>query len=130
MIYGADAAAACIRAILADVPSGSTYFVEDGHVYQFRELVEGIEEALGKKALLRFNLPRSVLYAAALGTELFGKLTNRAVMLTRDKVNEIRQPHWVCSSEDAQRELGWTPKVMLREGTTLTARWYRENGWL
>jgi nucleoside-diphosphate-sugar epimerase len=130
MIYGPDAAAACVRAIFADVPSGSPYFVEDGHIYEFRELVESIEHGLGKRALLRFNLPRSVLYAAALGTELFGKVTNRAVMLTRDKVNEIRQPHWVCSSEDAQKDLGWAPKVGLREGTERTARWYRENGWL
>ena len=50
--------------------------------------------------------------------------------MPQDKINEIRQPHWVCSGEDAQRELGWIPKVKLREGTELTARWYRENGWL
>jgi nucleoside-diphosphate-sugar epimerase len=130
MIYGADAAAACVCAIFADVPSGSVYFIEDGHIYSFREMVEGIEAAIGKKALIRPNVPMPVLQAAAMATELFGKLTNRAVMLTRDKVNEIRQPHWVCSSEDAQKELGWTPKIMLREGTTLTARWYRDNGWL
>jgi nucleoside-diphosphate-sugar epimerase len=130
MLYGADCAAACIRAIFADVPSGSVYFVDDGRVYRLREMLEGVEGALGKKALVRVNLPMSVVYLAALGTEVFGKLTNRAVMLTRDKVNEIRQPHWVCDSEDTRRALGWTPRVMLDEGTRLTARWYRDNGWL
>ncbi len=130
MIYGADAAAACIRAITADVPSGSVYFVDDGNAYGFRDMLEGIERALGKKALLRINLPMPFVYAAALGSEMFGKMTGRAVMLTRDKMNEIRQPHWVCDSEDTRRDLGWEPKVKLREGTEITARWYRENGWL
>ena len=130
MIYAEDAAAACVRAIFADVPSGSTYFVDDGEVYRFREMLEGIEGALGKRAFLRVNLPMPVLYLAALSTEVYGKLANKAVMLTRDKVNEIRQPHWVCSSEAAQKELGWMPRVKLREGTEKTARWYKDNGWL
>ena len=56
MIHGADAAAACIAALTAEVPSGSTYFIDDGHVYGFRQLLEGIEDALGKKAFVRINL--------------------------------------------------------------------------
>jgi nucleoside-diphosphate-sugar epimerase len=130
MIFGADAAEACIKAIEADVPSGSTYFLDDGQPYEFRSMIEQVEQAMGKKALLRLNLPLAVIYLAALSSELYGKLTNKAVMLTRDKMNEIRQPHWVCSSEKTRRELGWEPRVKLKEGTALTARWYQDNGWL
>jgi nucleoside-diphosphate-sugar epimerase len=130
MIYGADAAEACIKAIDADVPSGSTYFLDDGEPHNFRAMIEQVEEALGKKAMLRLNLPMPVIYLAAVSSELYGKLSNKAVMLTRDKVNEIRQPHWVCSSEKTRRDLGWEPKTDLREGTRVTARWYRDNGWL
>ncbi|HEY2513419.1 MAG TPA: NAD(P)-dependent oxidoreductase, partial [Polyangiaceae bacterium] len=93
MIFGADCAEACIRAITADVPSGSVYFVDDGEQHPFRAMVERIETALGKRALVRLNLPLGVIWLAALSTEVYGKLTNKAVMLTRDKVNEIRQPH-------------------------------------
>jgi nucleoside-diphosphate-sugar epimerase len=130
MIYGADCAEACIKAITANVPSGSTYFVDDGEAHGFRAMLEDIEAALGRKAKLRINLPFPVVYAAALGSEIFGKLTNKAVMLNRDKMNEIRQPHWVCSSEQTRQALAWEPKTNLREGTVLTAKWYRENGWL
>jgi nucleoside-diphosphate-sugar epimerase len=130
MIYGADAAEACIKALFAEVPSGSTYFVDDGEPHNFRAMIEQVEEAMGKKALLRLNLPLAVIYAAALSSEIYGKLTNRAVMLTRDKMNEIRQPHWVCSSERTRRDLGWEPRVSLKEGTAITARWYQDNGWL
>ena len=130
MIYGADCADACVKALFAEVPSGSIYFVDDGEVYRLRQMLEGIEGALGKKAKIRINLPFPVVYMAALSAEIFGKLSNRAVMLTRDKMNEMRQPHWVCSSADTRTALHWEPKTMLREGTEITARWYRDNGWL
>jgi nucleoside-diphosphate-sugar epimerase len=130
IIHGSDAAAACVAALTADVPSGATYFLDDGHVYKFREMLEGIEASLGKKAFLRLNLPMPVVYLAALSSELFGRATNKAVMLTRDKMNEIRQPHWVCTSAAAQRELGWKPLIPLAEGSRQTAKWYKDNKWL
>jgi nucleoside-diphosphate-sugar epimerase len=130
MIFGADCATACIKAIAADVPSGSTYFVDDGEPHAFRALIEGIETALGKRAFLRLNLPMPVIWLAAVSSELYGKVSNKAVMLNRDKINEIRQPHWVCSSERTRRELKWEPQVGLREGMAIAARWYQDNGWL
>jgi nucleoside-diphosphate-sugar epimerase len=130
MIYGSDCADACIKAITADVPSGSTYFVEDGEPHGFRSMVEAIESALGKKAFVRLNLPLPVVWLAALSSEIYGKVTNKAVMLNRDKMNEIRQPHWVCSAEKTRTDLKWEPHVGLSEGTQLTARWYLDNHWL
>lgn len=130
VIYAADCADACVRALSAEVPSGSVFFVDDGKALRLRDMLEEIERALGRRALLRLNLPLPVVYAAALGTELFGRVTGKAVMLTRDKMNEIRQPHWVCSSDETRRALGWEPRVMLPEGAAITARWYKENGWL
>jgi nucleoside-diphosphate-sugar epimerase len=130
IVYGSDCADACIRALRAKVPSGSVYFVDDGKVYRLREMLEGIEAALGKKAMLRINLPFPVVYMAALSSEIYGKLRGIPVMLTRDKMNEIRQPHWVCSSVETRADLGWEPQVSLREGTEITAKWYRAEGWL
>jgi nucleoside-diphosphate-sugar epimerase len=130
MIFGADCAEACVKAITADVPSGSTYFVSDDEPYTFKTMTEEIETALGKRAFVRFPLPMPVIWLAAVSSELYGKLSNKAVMLNRDKINEIRQPHWVCSSKRTRKELGWEPRVGLKEGTAITARWYQDNGWL
>jgi len=130
VIYGGDAAAACIRALDADVPSGSTYFVEDGRTRTFSDLVLGIEAALGKRAWLRFPLPRGVIEVAAMGSELYGRVSNKAVMLTRDKCNELFAPHWVCDATPARRDLGWEPSVSFEEGARITADWYSAAGWL
>ena len=130
VIYGPDCASAIVAAAVSDGPSGKTYFVEDGNVYVWREALEDVEKALGKRAFLRAGIPMWALKVAAAGSQTWGKLTNTAQMLTLDKVNELEQRHWVCSSEGARRDLRWTPKVKWAEGVKLAAEWYRKEKWL
>jgi len=129
-VYATDCADACLRALDADVPSGRTYFVDDacGAITQ-KQVFADAEKALGKKALLRANLPVGVLMTVARGVEAFGRVTGRPMMLTRDKANMLMQ-HWVCSSEATKTELGWEPRVRWDEGVALAVKWYRDNGWL
>ena len=129
-IYAADCAAACIKALGANVPSGSTYFVEDGCLETLGGLITHIENALGRRAWLRVPVPRFLMYGAALGSEFYGRVMGRAVMLTRDKLNELLAPHWVCDSAGAQAALGWKPRISFAEGTRITGAWYRRAGWL
>jgi nucleoside-diphosphate-sugar epimerase len=129
-IYAADCAAACINALEAKVPSGSAYFVEDGRLETLAGLIAHIENAIGRRAWLRVPVPRVFMYGAALGSELYGRVRGTAVMLTRDKLNELLAPHWVCDSTEAQIALGWKPRISFEEGTRLTGAWYRREGWL
>ena len=131
VVYGADCAAACIRAAVSDgVPSGRAYFVDDGEVLVWRDALGAIEKALGKRAFVRFGLPMGVIQAAAAATQLYGKVTNTAQMLTLDKVRELRQRHWVCEGRGAREELGWSPRVRWAQGVAEAVEWYRGAGWL
>ncbi|MCC6556546.1 MAG: NAD-dependent epimerase/dehydratase family protein [Polyangiaceae bacterium] len=130
VIYATDAASACVRAIHAEVPSGRAYFIDDGEVYVWRDMLGDIERALETRALVRAGLPFFLLRGAAAASETLGKLTGKAVMLTRDKVNELAAPHWVCDSSEARRELGWEPRVKWAEGARRAVAWYREHKWL
>jgi nucleoside-diphosphate-sugar epimerase len=129
MIYGSDCAAACVAALDRDVPSGSAYHVDDGSVHTLEELIVLAEKAMGQKAKFRFHLPRRLVETAALGAELYGRATNQAVMLTRDKLNELFE-QWVCDGSRARRELDWKPEVSFDVGVQRTMAFYREAGWL
>jgi nucleoside-diphosphate-sugar epimerase len=129
-VYATDCAEACVRAMEADVPSGRVYFVDDGcGAITQKQLCADAERALGKKALVRANLPVGLLMTVARGVEVFGRVTNRPVMLTREKADMLLH-HWVCSSDATRKELGWEPKVRWEEGVRLAVKWYRDNGWL
>jgi nucleoside-diphosphate-sugar epimerase len=129
-IFAADCAAACIKALDAKVPSGSTFFVEDGRLETLGGLIAHIENAIGRRAWLRIPVPRLLMYGAAVGSELYGRVMGRAVMLTRDKLNELLAPHWVCDSSDAQAALGWRPHIAFDVGARITSAWYQHEGWL
>jgi 2-alkyl-3-oxoalkanoate reductase len=130
VIYASDAAAACVRALESAAPSGRAYFIDDGRVYVWRDMLADVEQAIGARALVRFGVPFHVMRGAALASEGFARLTGKAVMPTRDKLNELSAPHWVCDSSDARRELGWEPEVSWAEGTRRSVAWYRAQGWL
>ncbi len=129
-IYAPDCADACIRALEADIPSGNIYFVDDGTgAISQRSMLEDIERALGKKAFIRVSLPVGVLKAVSHSVKAFGRITNRAVMLTPEKADMLLS-HWVSSSERTRNELKWTPQVPWTEGVVKTVEWYKQAGWL
>jgi 2-alkyl-3-oxoalkanoate reductase len=129
-IYATDCAEVCVRAIDADVPTGSAYFVDDGcGPLPLRQMLADAERALGRKAFVRANLPKPVLMTVARGVEAFGRLTGKPVMLTPEKANMLLMD-WICSSEETRRDLKWEPKVPWQEGVVRAIEWYRDNGWL
>jgi nucleoside-diphosphate-sugar epimerase len=129
MTYGPDCARACIRAIDAEVPSGSVFAVDDGAVHTMAELISEAESAMGKRAFLRIPLPRRVVEGAAFMSESYGRFTNRAMMLTRDKCNELFD-QWVCDGSKARSDLGLSEHVSFAQGVKQTVDWYRAAGWL
>jgi nucleoside-diphosphate-sugar epimerase len=130
MIYGPDCANAVLLAGTAEADiGGRVYYPEDGAVYTWRDMLAAIEDATGKKMLM-VPTPRFAYEAAALGSELFGKIRRRAVIFDREKVREMSQNAWVCDAQSLRDDLGWRPKVLAREGAKLTYEWYRANKWL
>jgi len=130
IVYVGDIARAIVQAATAEGDvAGKTYCPEDGHIYSWRDMLSAVEEAVGRRAL-RISTPRWAYAAAAVASEAFGAVTRRAVSLTRDKVREMAQRHWVCSSGGLRRDLGWAPIVSIREGAQLTGDWYHKRGWI
>ena len=129
LIYAPDCARAIHLALEKDHPSGRVYFVEDGRHYTQGEFARAVEEALGQRTLMSFPVPVGLVRFVAAGSELYGRVTNRAVMLTRDKVNEL-DAEQICVGREIREELGWEPEVQLEEGARRSVEWYRSQGLL
>src|SRR5205814_3615755 len=130
VVYVADCAAAIVRALTtAGAPSGRAYFVDDGAVYVWRDALADIESALGRRAFVRFGMPMGALKVAAAATQLWGKVTNTAQMLTLDKVNELTQPHWVCSGAGPARDSGRAPRGQWPQAEQEAVRGSRAEAW-
>jgi nucleoside-diphosphate-sugar epimerase len=129
-IYVRDVASALINAVKLDVPSGSAYFLEDGALMTWRERYYQLSQHTTRHKLIEIPVPNFFLQTAAWINENYGHLRKKAVFLTRDKMQELKQQYWVCSSETAQRDLLWRPTVSWLEGTGLTYAWYKKEGWL
>jgi nucleoside-diphosphate-sugar epimerase len=130
IIYVEDVARAIVQATSAEAKvEGKTYCPEDGRIHSWRDLLGAVEMAVGRRAL-RISAPRWSFAIAALASEAFGLATRRAVSLTRDKVREMAQRHWVCSREELSHDLAWSPQVDIREGARRTAEWYRRQRWI
>lgn len=129
-VYVADVVQAVFLALTAQIPSGRKYFLSDGEVYQSTTFSDLIHEELGRPWWIRITAPVWVLRIVTFFGEYVGRMTGKVTALNNDKYNILRQRNWRCDIGPARRELGFEPKVKLKEGVKTTVGWYKEHGWL
>ncbi len=106
-----------------------TFFINDGMKYSWDIWNKTVARCLNTKAI---SLPvaKLVLHAVCQAGGVISKLTGSTNFLNPDKWHEIKQDGWLCSTAKIRDELGFTPRWTLEEGIKVTAKWYREAGWL
>jgi nucleoside-diphosphate-sugar epimerase len=122
-----------VQAVFLALEKGETgrkYFLSDGQVYQSTTFSDLIHEELGRPWWLRITAPVWVLRVVTFFGEYIGHMTGKVTALNNDKYNILRQRNWRCDIEPARRELGFEPKVQLKEGVKTTIRWYKDHKWL
>lgn len=128
LVHGADCARAVIAALETPHESGRVFHVADGAIYDWDSVSRAVRDALGGRAV-RVAVPKGLLMARAAAFEAWGKLRDRAVMETREKVGVLTS-HQVCTPERLERELGWRAEIDLERGIRETADWYAREGWI
>lgn len=129
IISGMDCASAIEDIVSGDKGTGNVYFVEDGNVLTFEQIGKTIARALNK-TYIKINIPISLFYSIGICNEIYSSISNQAVPLTRDKVLDLQQSNWICSSQLLQDTLGWKAKFAFEEGIHLTAQGYKDLKWL
>lgn len=129
LVYGPDCADALVRALGSGGPSGRVYYVCDGEPYGRREFARLIGEGVGRRVQV-VPVPTAAVVVAGAVNEAWGRLREQSVVLSRDKVADIRVAHQTCDAGLIREELGWRPTLRFGEGARVTAEAYRRAGWI
>jgi nucleoside-diphosphate-sugar epimerase len=104
---------------------GRVYFLCDNKVYTGGDIAKEISSALDVKAM-PVKVPKFVMPFFA----FIGERINRQGIINRDRIKDFRHSHWICSPGKAQEQIGFIPKIGIKEGIKWTADWYRIHRWL
>jgi len=119
---------AFVLAAQSDRRRGDAYLIADEQYYTLDDLVRAIGDALGIAVEIR-HYPFRPLWLAALACETVYKILPLEPPLFRRRVDWFRQNR-AFDIRKARVELGYEPKVTLREGLRATAAWYRAQRYL
>ncbi len=129
MIFVRDLVEGMIGAAQSDAASGRTYFLSDPRSYSWQEISRAIAQSLYKKPL-PLRIPLGLARFAALLAEGGALAAGRDSIFNRQKAREMAERYWTCSPAQAEKDFGFKCRHDLKRGLEITARWYRENGWL
>jgi nucleoside-diphosphate-sugar epimerase len=108
--------------------NGEVYLIADEKYCSLNELVLEIAKALNIDLKIH-HIPFWPLWMVALGCEIVYKPFKTDPPIFRRRVDWFRQNR-AFSIEKAAKELGYRPRINLKEGLAETAKWYREKGYL
>lgn len=130
-LYVRDLVGAIFSAIgKADVASGKTYLVSDGHNYDSRAFSDLIQKELGVRCVLHIKAPLWLLRVISAVAEGISKLTRQPSTLNGDKYRIMSQRNWQCDISPLKKDLGFVPEWPLERGVKECMEWYRVNKWL
>ncbi len=123
VLYAGDVAEGCILAANDPSAAGEAFnFSSEGEITQ-REFVDALCEVLGLPRIHK-HVPFRTAFWLGLFSEVVGKaiFLKRPPHITRYVVSLIGRPTQF-STRKAREQLGWRPKVNIREGLRRTLEW-------
>lgn len=104
------------RTVRAHDPAAGVYTVSDGTDRSARDIGRSLALALGRRPPLMIPVPDPLVFLAAAGSELAGRLRGTVPVFSRDKAREMRWPDWTCPAARAEADLGFRAAVPLHRG--------------
>jgi len=112
---------------LVEKKGEGTFFLSDG-TYTWWDVGEMAAGILGVN-LKAFPLPQGVLRPLAGVSQFYRCLRGRAVLLSREKLREMKEEAWICKPQGLSA-LGFSPLISLKAALEETLEWYRDRGYL
>jgi len=125
-VYAKDLVKSIYLAMLSEKTIGKTYFSCHPEVIQLIDFYKAIEEALGKKFVLKIRMPVSLMYFTASINTGIAKLLRTPAMFNFEKVNELTNS-WVASPEEIIKDTSMKYEYDIKTGVKETITWAKEN---
>ena len=127
VIFVDDLIEGIVRSAFSENSFGETYFLTNPDPVIWRDFIKDIARVMGSRVLIA-PLPKFILRTLGRFSDVIGALSRKPQMFRTDKIREMDQMYWICSSEKARRDLGWVPQYSVVEALTKTFRWYKTTG--
>jgi dihydroflavonol-4-reductase len=131
-IYVSDLVDAIFLAAHSPRAQNQIFFVSAGKSLSWNELSALIGRTL-KKSYKTFNVPLGIVRMGAFLGDCLARVIGKSFLppvVSTDKIKEARAPGWVCSNRKIREQLGFKPKVEMKEGIRKTVDYYLNAGWL
>jgi nucleoside-diphosphate-sugar epimerase len=129
VIYVEDLVDGLLKAAISEKAGGQIYFMANSRPVVWREFTLLVARIMDYKTL-GLPFPVSIMRFAAIFGDIAGKARGTANLFRSEKLAEMLEIAWVCSSEKAYRELDWKPRLSLEDAILKTGRWYKDKGWI
>lgn len=117
-----------ILAMEKDNAIGRTYLIADEHYVHIEELVKEVGRSMDIDVKIK-HYPIAPLVAAGHVFETVYKPFHKVPPIFPRRVDWFRQNR-AFNIDRAKKELGYKPKIDLKEGLKRTAEWYKQEGYL
>jgi nucleoside-diphosphate-sugar epimerase len=128
MVYVSDLVDGILLAANKKDTGVYTYYISGEGTHSWNEIKGITSRVLGKK-LIPLKIKPSIVKKVAGIIENVATLFGIYPVVNKEKANELIL-EWTCTSEKAEKELDYRPKVSLAEGISRTIHWYKMHNWL
>ena len=129
-IYVGDLVAGLVAAARSETSAGKTYFMGDDTARPWTSIYATIGEVVGQSRPLEVSVPRGLIGVAGVVGDFVGSLVGKPSLVGKSKALLATPKYWLCSSERARRDFGFSTPTSLRDGLRLTYDWYLQHRWL
>ena len=128
-VYATDVARSALAASGNEYPGFGPFPVAEATHYTWRDIVGGLERALGR-SIRTTQLPATFFRLAGQAVEVAARALGSVPVFDERRALDLAIYTWTCDPSHTEKALRWHTKVPLYEGLERTARWYREAKWL
>jgi nucleoside-diphosphate-sugar epimerase len=130
LIHSDDLSRGIVDAAFSEIAVNQTYFLANSETYEWDYINDVFLRSLQKKYFLKVRVPdQLILTLGAINGFLFG-LFNLQAKFDYDKAIDFTRKYWICSSEKAKNDLGFSHQIPFEDSVKSTIDWYKLNKWL